>query len=86
MTSSHLTIYARSVYGTVNFYPINDAAKALAQIAGTKTLTPSVIQLARGLGMSVECLPDPALSDEECLNDPLLSLAVGARKALNSSK
>ena len=44
----------REVYGRVTWYPENDAAKALAAIAGTKTLTEDVLNIAmRMLGATV---------------------------------
>lgn len=38
------------VYGRVSCYPVNPAAALLAQIAGTKTLSPMVLRMARELG------------------------------------
>ena len=42
------------VYGNVVCYPVNDAAKNLAAIAGTKTLSPDCLKRARTLGLVVE--------------------------------
>jgi len=42
------------VYGNVLCYPVNDAAKNLAAIAGTKTLSPDCLKRARALGLVVE--------------------------------
>jgi hypothetical protein len=43
----------REVYGTVMYYPVSDTAKALARIAGTKTLTAQVLSEASTLGLNV---------------------------------
>ena len=40
-------------YGCVAYHPDNAQAKTLAEIAGTKTLTPRVLKLAQGLGFEV---------------------------------
>lgn len=44
-----IKIEARSVYGTTSFYPANDAAQAIAEIAGTKTLTLHALKAASKL-------------------------------------
>lgn len=41
------------VYGRVACYPANPAAALLAQIAGTKTLSPMVVRLGRELGHEI---------------------------------
>lgn len=46
-------IEVKSVYGVNKIYPVNTAAKALARIAGTKTLSVSDIQNAITLGLEV---------------------------------
>jgi hypothetical protein len=46
-------IEVKKVYGVDKIYPINDAAKALARIAGTKTLSVSDLQNASTLGLEV---------------------------------
>jgi len=46
-------IEVKSVYGVSKIYPANDAAKALARIAGTKTLSVSDLQNASSLGLEV---------------------------------
>jgi hypothetical protein len=52
MTTIH--IEARNVFGQWKLYPVNDAAKALAAIAGTKTLDPRDIKTATTvLGMTL---------------------------------
>lgn len=47
-------------YGRPVVHPVNQQAKWLAEIAGTKTLTPHAIKLARMMGFAVEYTnPDP---------------------------
>ena len=41
-----LEILIKNVYGNTLYYPINDAAKALAAIAGKKTFSPKDLQIA----------------------------------------
>ena len=51
---NHLEITARDVFGRRLYYPMNAAAKALARIAGTETLTSEVLLIARDdLGMKL---------------------------------
>lgn len=52
-----ILIQSRNVYGVTKFYPMNRAAETLAQIAGTVTLSESVLRLAESLGHSVRELP-----------------------------
>jgi hypothetical protein len=40
MKTDHLVIEVRNVYGVEHAYPVNDAARIFAKIAGTKTLKP----------------------------------------------
>lgn len=42
------------VYGKPTFYPRNQNAEALAQIAGTKTLTTQTLKLAMEMGITVD--------------------------------
>lgn len=51
--STILQIEVRSVYGKDTIYPVNDAAKTLARIAGKKTLSATDIQNANALGLEV---------------------------------
>lgn len=58
----NIEVEVRSVYGVATIYPCNDSAKVLAQIAGTKTLTPRVLELARDLGLQVvDMTPGPSI-------------------------
>lgn len=49
-----IQIEVRSVYGVLQSYPANEAAKLLAQIAGTKTLKHETLALAERMGFSIE--------------------------------
>jgi hypothetical protein len=49
-----IIVEPRNNYGTTVFYPVNEAAKLIAKIAGTKTLSMSVIQKAKQLGFLIE--------------------------------
>lgn len=41
------------IYGNVVTYPVCDRAKLLAEIAGTKTLTPSTLASAERMGFQI---------------------------------
>ena len=45
------------VYGLIKCYPANAQAETLARIAGTKTLKPETLTLARALGLTVRLAP-----------------------------
>jgi hypothetical protein len=49
-----ITIERRDQYGAPVYHPIDDAAKAFARIAKTKTLTPDALALIRALGYQIE--------------------------------
>jgi hypothetical protein len=50
-----ITILRKENYGAVAYYPVCDASHALAEIAGTKTLTPQVLRtIASRLGYTVQ--------------------------------
>jgi hypothetical protein len=51
--SNDIVIQMREVYGTVMYYPVSESAKALARIAGTKTLTAQALSEASTLGLNV---------------------------------
>jgi hypothetical protein len=57
----HLVVKPKDVYGRPMFYPVNNQAKILAQIAGSKTLTPAVLKLAKDLGATLETAVAPPL-------------------------
>tara|TARA_R110000772_G_scaffold152787_1_gene263659 strand:- start:86 stop:268 length:183 start_codon:yes stop_codon:yes gene_type:complete len=46
-------IKIKEVYGKKMYYPINRVAVTFAGIAGTKTLSESVLQAAEGLGYNI---------------------------------
>ena len=48
-----IVIQIRTVYGNTSFYPICDKAKIFATIAGTKTLTATVLSNVAALGVEV---------------------------------
>lgn len=48
-----IEIEVREVYGNTLLYPMNDAAKALARIAGTKTISAANVKDACALGLEV---------------------------------
>ena len=52
-----LIIEVRNVYGIATVYPVCEAAKLFAQIAGTKTLTHHTLALAERLGYLIEAAP-----------------------------
>lgn len=43
----------RNVYGADKVYPANDLAYSLAELAGTATLTPRALAIARDMGFEV---------------------------------
>jgi len=47
-------IQIRNVYGEEKAYPMNDAAKCFANIAGTKTLTRVTLLNVLAMGLNVE--------------------------------
>ena len=49
-----ITIERRDQYGAPVYHPIDDAAKAFARIAKTKTLTPATLREIKALGYLVE--------------------------------
>jgi hypothetical protein len=53
-----IKVTVRSVYGLDKVYPANDAARTLANIAGTKTLSVANLRDARALGCTIECIAD----------------------------
>ena len=49
-------IEVKEVYGNKTIYPINEQARLLARIAGTKTLTTATVILAKELGFHFEII------------------------------
>jgi hypothetical protein len=48
-----LDVEIKTVYGKHLYYPTNDKAQMLAHIAGTDTLTPQTLKLAKDMGMAI---------------------------------
>ena len=48
-----IEVEAKTVYGNTLIYPVNDPAKALATIAGTKTLSAAALSAAKDIGLEV---------------------------------
>ena len=53
-TKMTITVQIKSVYGNETIYPVCAKAQALANLAGTKTLTPSAIAQIKALGFDVQ--------------------------------
>jgi hypothetical protein len=54
-------IEIKEVYGNRTIYPVNEQARLLARIAGTKTLTAATVTLAKQLGFHFEVV-QPAMT------------------------
>ena len=52
--NSKMLVRAKDVYGRQVYYPADETARAIAAIAGDKTLTPRVLRLAQALGYEIE--------------------------------
>jgi hypothetical protein len=48
-----LEVEIKAVYGKHLYYPTNHNAQMLAHIAGTETLTPQTLKLAKDMGMVI---------------------------------
>ena len=48
-----IELISKSVYGVVKFYPANEEAKVIAEIAGQKTISPAMIALCRKLNAEI---------------------------------
>ena len=48
-----ITVAIRDVYGKRTIYPVSDAAKLFASIAGTVTLTSATIDAIKTLGYTI---------------------------------
>lgn len=49
-----IQITIRNVYGNEQAYPVCEAAKIFAEIAGSKTLTPATLRKIQSLGYTIE--------------------------------
>lgn len=54
---NQILVQHKNVYGNIVLYPMNDNAKLLAEIAGTKTLTNHTLALAERMGFEIVELP-----------------------------
>ena len=64
-----LKVQVDKVYGKTVIYPVNKEARALAEIAGTKTLTPATLRTARdGFGAEVFAVNTSVAQLAEILN------------------
>ncbi len=51
-----IKVQIRAAYGMNRAYPMNAEAKALARLAGSKTLTASALKCAESLGFTIEAV------------------------------
>lgn len=51
--SIRLEVTTREVYGVAKIYPANEAARVIAEIAGTKTITPQMLELCKKLDAEI---------------------------------
>ena len=51
--NTQIVVLIKNVYGEELSYPVNEQARLLAQIAGTKTLTPATLQRAHAMGFEI---------------------------------
>lgn len=54
-------------YGRILCYPANDAARVLAGIAGTKTLSTQTLEQAKALGLNIAVAPGMSTMLEDFL-------------------
>ena len=52
-----IEVRVKDVYGNQMIYPVCDAAKVFAAIAGTKTLTQQTLLLIKQLGYDIDIVP-----------------------------
>ena len=73
-----IAITTRDVYGAVKAYPANDQALKLAAIAGTATLTPGALSIARDMGFVIRHITVDqngfSISDTPSANDALAEI------------
>lgn len=50
MNARKLVVRIQNVYGERRIYPVCPTAKAFAEVAGTRTLTPHVINIIKSMG------------------------------------
>ena len=59
-TDKQITVQIKSIYGNEMIYPICPQAKIFAELAGTKTLTRTAINLIKDLGFKVNVVALPS--------------------------
>ena len=59
-TDKQITVQIKSIYGNEMSYPICPQAKIFAELAGTKTLTRTAINLIKDLGFKVNVVALPS--------------------------
>jgi hypothetical protein len=64
MLTGMITVLRKVNYGVKVYYPVCDDAHKLAQIAGTKTLTPEVLRTIRSTGINIQITQE---HDDFCL-------------------
>jgi len=57
-----IEVNLKNVYGEVKAYPVNEAAKLFADIAGTKTLTMVALKKIQALGYEIKAVDPLALA------------------------
>jgi hypothetical protein len=57
-----IEVNLKSVYGEIKAYPINEAAKLFADLAGTKTLTVQSLKKIQALGYEIKAVDPLALA------------------------
>ena len=57
-----VTVQIKSIYGVRQAYPVNEAAKIFAAIAGTKTLTAQDLRRIQSLGFEIVQRTEPAIT------------------------
>ena len=57
--NTRVEVEVRNVYGVPTVYPVNEQAKLLAEMVGTKTLTHKTLAMAERMGFSVVTVAKP---------------------------
>lgn len=52
-----IQVRMREVFGNETVYPVCETAKLFAKIAGTKTLSPTMLSSIKALGYEIEVIP-----------------------------
>ena len=59
-----IVVEPRNVYGQELLYPVNSQADYLADLAGTRTLSPGTLKTARLMGFTIELGSTVTLDDD----------------------